>query len=564
MLSFWKTILLLLRSRNKVAYHALAQNPTAFLWTILLACLLALAAFVMGHGVGAPWHLLPGQQAEDSLQHLWLLMQCFWLLAIILPGGIALLGQTPPRSVTRPFALYPIQALIAETLAGIWDVPSFLALAMTLPLLYYSVTEGQWSQALITCASFVLIGLQTSLIARFLVYLGTLGTRRIQCLAQLPGMAALLLFLVCAAMPPALASLTTPSTHHKTPDWFKLPSVPPFAYGAAFHSTFSAVNVIKALPASVAAHAVACARRADYAGAAGAIGTLAVCLGLTGSGAALALRRIDRNTTESPGRMGKRTATPAAARARPVIQVLSGPHSQLVTLIVTEWKLMLRGPQNYLPLRKPASLLLLSVFAFLSPDMSRNSVYNLEEFVGIGALLYSFLWQVQFLCNRFGNEAGTGALLFGFSLPRLRLLLGKNSALLLLLLCLDSAAAVGLSYIADASDHLPLFLLWLPLILLVLTSLGNVVSALHPFAIARQDRRAGIEPPDNLAWIYVFVGCITGVLLMPVAYLLVRGLPGLAGAAVYLSALYALSLLATTRLLAKNEHRMIAALDNTH
>lgn len=571
-MSFWTPVLLLLRSRNKVAYHALAQNPTACLWTILLACLLALAAFGMGHAVGAQWHVLTNRQAEDGLQHLWLLMQCFWLLAMLLPSGISLLGQTPPRAVLRPFALRPIQTLIAETLAGILDIPGLLALVMTLPLVGYLLAEGQWGQALVTCIAFALIGLQTGILARLLVYMGMLGARRLRRLAQLPGMTALLLFLLCAAVPPALASLTTPSTHHKIPDWLTLPSVPRLNYSPAFNSTlnttfksaFSSANIMKALPAGLAAHAVACARQADYPGTAGALGTLAISLGLTGAGAVLALRRSDRNSTERAGRRVKRAVGPEIPGIRAPVEAHIKPLSQLRTLIITEWRLLLRGPQTYLPLRKPASLLLLSVFAFMSPDMSRNPVYNLKELLGIGTLLYGFLWQLQFLCNRFGNEAGTGALLFGFSLSRCRLLVGKNSALLLLLLCLDSAATVGLSYIADASERLPLFLLWLPLILVMLTALGNVVSALHPFAIARQDRRAGVEPPDNLAWIYVFVGCSAGALLVPVAYLLARGMLGLVGAALYLGALYALSLLITTRLLARSEHRMIAALDNTH
>ncbi len=94
---------------------------------------------------------------------------------------------------------------------------------------------------------------------------------------------------------------------------------------------------------------------------------------------------------------------------------------QIAALVQTDWRLLLRTPQNFLPLRKPASILLLGAFAFLSPDMGRNPVVNLLEFLAIGALLYSVLWQLQLRCNRFGNEAGTATLLFGFSIPRRRL-----------------------------------------------------------------------------------------------------------------------------------------------
>ena len=290
-------------------------------------------------------------------------------------------------------------------------------------------------------------------------------------------------------------------------------------------------------------------------------------LGITALGTTRLLRRTDRIWTENAGRNSKRavrTQRPTAPANSSVAGSHCEPLVQISVLIVTEGRLLLRSPQHYLPLRKPASLLLLGVFAFLSPDMSRDPVYNVKEFLGVGTLLYSLLWQIQFLCNRFGNEAGTGALLFGFSLSRARLIVGKNCALLLLLLCLDGAATVGLSTVADASGHLALFLLWLPPILVVLTALGNVASVQYPFVIARRHRNAGTEPPDNLAWIYLFVGCGAGVLLIPVAYLLAHGTLGLIGTALYLGALYSLSVTVTTKLLARNEHRMIAALDSTH
>ncbi len=232
---------------------------------------------------------------------------------------------------------------------------------------------------------------------------------------------------------------------------------------------------------------------------------------------------------------------------------------------MTEWRLLLRAPHNYLRLRKPASVLLLCVFAFLSPDMSRNPVYNVKEFLGVGALLYNVLWQMQLLCNRFGNEAGTGALLFGFSVPRRTLLFGKNVALLLLLLCLDSPAIAGLCVVAGFPGHIPRFMLWLPLILMVLMSLGNVVSILRPFAIAPSGKRKGIEPPEALSAGYIAVGCLAVLLLVPVGRLLSFEQPfewvGVMGAISYVAGLTGLSVYGTSVLLAKREYKIIAALD---
>ena len=569
--SFWKPIQLLLRGRRQVARNALAANPTAVLWTLLVTLILLLAALGMGSAVGTRWSALSREQAGESLGRLWLLMQSFWLLALLFPGGIALLGQIPPRAALRPFALRPIQVFIAEASAGLLDTPSLLACAMTFPLLCILLAEAEWRQAVVTLLAFVLLGLQTGVCARLLACVGTLGARRLRRLADAPGMTALLLVCLCAGVPPAFASLTPSPAHHSQLSsqrgGISLPSAP------ALPSVNSAVeNVGNALapllPSRLAAHAVVATRQEDYTGALGSLGGMAVCLVLTGGSALWALRSAEKTWTESEGRAsappGRRRPRSLGTSHADVVPLRSVALRQTIALIRTEWRLLLRAPQNYLPLRKPASLLLLGAFAFLSPDMSRSPVYNLKEFAGIGALMYGALWQMQLLCNRFGSEAGTGALLFGFSLPRRRLLLGKNIALFGLLLVVDGPALVGLSYVADASRQSGVLLLWLPLILLVLTALGNVVSVLRPFAIARQANRGSTEPPDTLAWAYAFVGAATVALLAPVAELLSRGVVGMLGIAVYLTALYAASLYGASALLTRREYQMIAALNRNN
>lgn len=176
----------------------------------------------------------------------------------------------------------------------------------------------------------------------------------------------------------------------------------------------------------------------------------------------------------------------------------------LRALLIAGLRLLLRAPQTYLPLRKPASLLMLCCFAFLAPDMSKSPLYNLKEYLGIGGILFTLLWQLQFLCNRFGNETGTSdnrstvALLFGFSISRRVMLFGKNLALLLLLLLLDAPMLAVLALVADAPGQIPNLLLWLPMILLTLTTLGNLVTARFPFPIAHTARNLGQEPPDFL------------------------------------------------------------------
>ena len=116
-----------------------------------------------------------------------------------------------------------------------------------------------------------------------------------------------------------------------------------------------------------------------------------------------------------------------------------GPLWQLAALVVAEWRLLVRKPESYLPLRRPAAMVLLGVLAFLASDMGKDPVYSIKELLGLGGVLYTVLWQIQLLCNRFGSESGTATLLFSLSIPKARLLLGKNLALLMLLLLLDIA-----------------------------------------------------------------------------------------------------------------------------
>ena len=543
-LSFWKPIQILLHVRRQVARARLAANPTAALWTMLVILLLLLTALSVGAKIGAHWSELPRADAEEILDGLWLKMQAFWLLALLFPGGIALLGQIPPRSTLLPFGLRPLQIFVAEHAALLLDVPSVLACALTFPLICFQVGGGEWLEAAVTLLGFLSLGLQTGICARLLTALVALGARRFRRMALMPGLTAFLLLGLYSGMPPAFASLTSTASQNLL--------LPPLAVS----SRFPAVHLAPLLPSRLAAHAVVAAQRGDFRGVLGFLGSMASCLFLTGGAALWALRSEERMWVASEGG----AVIPVKARKPlPVARSQPGPFPEIVALVLTEWQLLLRTPQNYLPLRKPASLLLLGVFAFLAPDMGRNPIYNLEECLAIGILLYSVLWQVQFLCNRFGNEAGTGALLFGFSIARPRLLLGKNIALFGLLLAIDSPLLVGMAVVAEAPENIGLFLKWLPLILLMLTSLGNIVSVLHPFSILRQERHGGKEPPEMLSWAYVLVGGATFMMLIPIAALLSYGVPGWIGAAVVLGGLYAASLYGSSALLARREYRMIAA-----
>ncbi|HLK61503.1 MAG TPA: hypothetical protein VKU00_33450 [Chthonomonadaceae bacterium] len=543
-MAFWQPVLVLLRVRAQVLRHKMARNPTAFLGTLLLVAVLALAAFGMGNALGVSWHAMSDRVAEANLQRLWLLMQGCWLLALLVPGGIALLGPPPSGAAIRPFALRPAQILVAGVLACLLDVPALLALVLTLPLIGNLLLGRQIGQALIALIAFLLLALQTGALARLLSALGALYARRVQRWVETPALAVLLLVGLCIAAPPAFASLTTSSGQRMQARFAPLTETA--------SSRFSLL-----LPSSLAARSVSAMRCGDYPDLFGALGGLAVCLGLTTGAGLLVLRRGDNPPAAREGRPAARPRTRGAPR---VWETRSGPLPQLWALVKTEFLLLLRRPESYLPLHKPAGMFLLGAFAFLAPDMSKDPTYNLKVYLGLGAVLYGLLWQMQLLCNRFGTEAGTGALLFGFSLPRRRLLLGKNLALFALLLVLDSGAVTGMCAVSSAVQNIPLLLCWLPMILLVLTALGNIVSALQPFAIARH-KKTGFEPPDALSGAYIAVGCGTALLLAPVPRLLALGSIGVPAVAGYLLALYGASLWLAGALLARNELKLIGRLD---
>lgn len=545
---FWKPVWALLRLRFQAARNNFARSPTPMLWTLLIAGVLALAALGRGNRLAAQWALLPISEAETILQRAWLLMQGLWLAALLLPGAVSLLNDAPPPAVLRPFALRSRQILFSEVLAGLLDIPSLLALLLTLPLAGHLFAQGQGAQAIAVVLAFGLLGIQTGLLARLLACFGSWGARRLRRWADVPVFALFLLFSLCVGMPPALASLTSAPTPQTR---LLIPSAPSLA----------PTMLTPLLPSAMAAHVAFCTRSGDVGGATGALSQLMLCVSVTGGGALLMLRAASR----PPMAGNSRTTDIRERRQTTSRRDLSRTTPQWLRVVITEWRLLLRAPQNYLRLRKPASVLLLGVFAFLSPDMSRNPIYNLKEFLGMGALLYNVLWQMQLLCNRFGSESGTGTLLFGFSISRRVLLFGKNIALVLLLLMLDMPAIAGLCVIAGSPGRIPLFLAWLPLILLVLTALGNLLSVLHPFAIKPADGRRGVEPPEALSAGYILIGCLAAILLVPVGWLLspehASQPVGVMGAMVYVGGLYALSLIGTSAALAKREYRMIAGLD---
>ena len=266
--------------------------------------------------------------------------------------------------------------------------------------------------------------------------------------------------------------------------------------------------------------------------------------------------RIGRTNGEKTRR--KRVANPADS----AISTPQSPFQQTIAVVQTELTLLLRQPQTYLKLSEPAGLILICFMALLAPDMGKDPVYNVKELLGIGGICFNLIWQVQLFCNRFGSESGTATFLFSSSVPRLRLLLGKNIALFILLILIDSAAIPGLMMVAEAPQNTLSFLLWLPVVLIILTSFGNLLSIEQPYAISRRIGTPKRPLPDVLGFAYVLVAVATGTLIWGLQALIAKfGLVGWIGSVVVVISLYLGTLQYSAKRLQRIEGAFIGQLD---
>src|SRR4051794_27072825 len=121
MMSFWKPIFILLSVRRQAAANDFAENPSAVLGRALLGLIICLAALSRAYSVGKHWPEMLPTTAQAALSRLWVETQVFWLLALLVPGVVTLLGGNPQPSVLCAFPLRPGQKLCADLLASLID-----------------------------------------------------------------------------------------------------------------------------------------------------------------------------------------------------------------------------------------------------------------------------------------------------------------------------------------------------------------------------------------------------------------------------------------------------------
>jgi hypothetical protein len=532
---FWSAVWLLIRLRLRLAVRTLSRNPTAVIGSTFALLVLTPAAVAAGGLCQQRFASLPPPRDALFLRSVLLTAQALWLLLLLPAAGVAL-GRDLPSSVLRPFPLRRGQAVIADALGALFDLPTLLAIPLFVAVVrHFDGHSSPVGMALVQVA-LILFCLQTVALWRFMVEGASYLSRRFRG-AAMP-LLALLLLTVCLStcLPYAFAAtaVSSRSAQQVAADPIPLLNLTPVGFVAA---------VIEA------AHRGAWGAAILHLAAVLAIGA-GLLAGADSLHAAAERATEQRSNSRSYHRsLAPEWSTPAL--------------SQIAAAIGAEWRCLTRDPGSHLPLRAPAMLLLICFFGWISPNLGNDPFLNLRDLLGMGGLLYILLWQVQLLCNRFGNEAGTAQLLFGFPTPRRYLLAGRNFSLAALLIPLDGALVIGLCVSAHAAHFIGPLLGWGAMALVVVTALGNVASACLPFPIRRQGERYQAEPERSVAFVYVALGFATAALLWPVHYLADRLSWWVASplATLYLSGMYLGCLHLAEWLLAQRERRLARLLD---
>ncbi len=542
---YWNPIILLLAIRRETAVHEFSSNPGGMMGRVFIAILAALAAFSLGLHLSSGWASFTIQEATAQSAQFWIKIQFFWFIALLLPGVVALFGRPIGTSLLRAFELRASQLFIAEALGLLCDTPSLLVVFAALPLFFALATQAAFVEMIALFFGLLAVALQTAGIATLCLHFNSLFGSRVRKLSEVPAFTVLLLFLLCVAMPPAFASMTT--YKHGKPD------PPPFS-----KSSIGPLHLEALIPAVEFADMTATARANDFIGLTRSSGALFCMTILSLYAGYLAVSQSGRIREES----GERAPRKRISHLPQTTIVSQTPIQQVFTVAYTELTLLLRQPHTYLKLSEPAGLILMCFMGLLAPDMGKDPVYNLKELLGIGGICFNLIWQLQLICNRFGSESGTATFLFSASVPRSHLMLGKNIALFILLILIDSAAIPGLLFVAEASQNTLAFLLWLPIALIILTSFGNLLSIEQPYAISRRIGTPKRSLPDVLGFAYLLVGVATGTLIWGLQILIARfGAVGWLGSVSVVISLYCGSLILSVKRLQSREGSFIGQLD---
>ncbi|GAB4466828.1 MAG: hypothetical protein OHK0029_38410 [Armatimonadaceae bacterium] len=526
----------MLHWRSILTFRAIWRNSSALLGIVLALAVLGPAAMAAGQDARTA---LPGMASAESASYLnrfFLTVQGLWLL-LLLPGSVLAVRQAVPVRVLRRFPVRPFSLALAGTLGALLDIPTLLAL---FPL-FGTVQGAERSLASwgIATAAVGLLALQTTATAHLLEQAGALLGRHRRVATLVAGVLLLALVSPLISGKPAQASPVRPSSE-------------PLAQQNLLPAGVTATALSRAAQGNLLSGMAALALLSFYTGA-----TMALTTGISGrllrQSAGISVGNA-RNAGSGVSILPTRREDRAVRRRRATLW------EQVFVAARTELRCLTRNPAAHLPLRQPATLLLVLAYAWIAPNLGGNIGKNTRDLLSMAALIYLALWQIQLLCNRFGNEAGTMPLLLSAPIPRWRLLFGKNLALFLLLLLVDSAMVALFCQAAEKPAWVLPALGGLPPVVLALTTCGNILSVAIPFPIRQSESGRKTEPPSLLSFGYVLVGGTVGMLTTGLYRAWdIAPVWGIAGTLVGIG-LYAASLHFAGEQLTQNEPRMIRQL----
>jgi hypothetical protein len=529
---FWSVVWLLIHLRGRLAARTVARNATMLIGLTFALLVLVPAAVAAGGVCQQRFASLPAPRDEGFLRSVLLAVQAIWLLLLLPAVGVAL-GRDLPAPILHPLPLRRGQAVTAEALGALLDLPTLLSVPLLTSIARHFGGNSLPDTALVLLA-LGLFCLQTAALWQFLSQAVAYLSLRLRG-AAVP-LLALLLMVAClsSGVPSAFAATAASGGNAQV----TVPS-----------------PLLTLTPPGLAAATIAAAHRGVWWDA------ILHLTAIVGFGVGLL---IGADCLRTAAERAREQASGTRSFRRPLAPDFSHPALSLISAAAgAEWRCLARDPGAHLPLRAPAMLLLVCFFGWIAPNLGNDPFANLRDLLGMGGLLYVLLWQVQLLCNRFGNEAGTARFLFGLPAPRRFLLAGCNLALAALLIPLDGALVAGTCLAAHAARLIGPLLGWGVTALVVMTALGNAVSICLPFPIRRRGERYQAEPERSVAFLYLALGFATAALLWPIRPLADRLSWWVAGpvAAACLGGLYLGSLLLSERLLVRRERRLARLLD---
>lgn len=512
----------LLSLRFHITRRGIERSPAAQAASLLALVLVCPAAFQVGGRAGRLLASAPAQSFSTVCSALLLLTLLYVTLLLAGSAGLGGVMEPPPETVLRALPVPRGATLLADA----------VSLALSFPTLFFVAAMVPMAKPGTNAMPLVLLGAFALCLALLLGRVGSLIVKRGRAGFIVAG-ASLILFagLVLRATP--AAALSSVLEEKKPP--VRLPWDPPAP------SPPAVPTVLRFMPPGLVAQYLTGSGNPAFA-----LLALAATFAATATGTILLDRANERVEPASDAKPNRAHTAPRSA----------GP-------VVTEARLLLRNPAAHTRLRGPASLLLTIGYAWIAPNLGRDAVRNLADLLGMGITLYLAIWQIQFVCNRFGSEAGSAATLFSLPRERWRILLAKNLALFALLFVLDGAALSGFAVIAGNPSLIPTLLFALVPILALLTALGNVISVLSPFPLPRKMERFEREPERSLLFVYGVIAVGTWLLFLPVLMLGERwGVMGYGLGAGYVIGIYAASVALVTKLLSPaHEQRLISLLD---